>query len=160
MSMPQIPQEIYRPCLKETVIDLMESIALEEIALSHLVNAESEKIQAFICAIKNSHSCNKGEEFIKFNNSVGKIIDTVIMKEWILLKKLEDVMQIDYKEHHKEDDCECHNECKKHHKHDCCKKKDDCDDECECCCYEKCCGCNNSVKIKIRCHCNDLNCDD
>lgn len=142
MSMPQIPEEKHRPCLKETVIDLLESIALEEIALSHLVNAEAEKIQTFLHVIKDSHSCCKGEELIKFNASIGKIIDTVIMKEWILLKKLESVMQIDYKDHHKKDDCH-------HKKHHHWEKDCQCDE------------CNSHIKIRVKCACHEgEDCDD
>ncbi len=43
MSMPQIPEEKFRPSLEEVVIDLLASIALEETALSHLIHAEAEK---------------------------------------------------------------------------------------------------------------------
>lgn len=144
MSMPQIPEEKHRPCLKETVIDLLESIALEEIALSHLVNAEAEKIQAFLHTIKESHSCHKGDDFIKFNESIGKIIDTVIMKEWILLKKLESVMEIDFKEHPKKEHCE-----DKRYHHDFWEKDCQCDE------------CNNHVKVRVKCGCHDdYECDE
>ena len=46
MSMPQIPEESFRPTKEEVVIDLLKSIAMEENAIAHLLHAEAEKIQA------------------------------------------------------------------------------------------------------------------
>ena len=143
MSMPQIPEEKHRPCLKETVIDLLESIALEEIALSHLVNAEAEKTQTFVCMAKDKHSCHKEKDFLEFNESIRRIIDTVIMKEWILLKKLENVLQIDYKCDDKENDCRHHKHCHNH-----CEEEYECDE------------CNNHIKVKVKCDCNNKECDE
>ncbi|OEF97786.1 hypothetical protein [Desulfuribacillus alkaliarsenatis] len=95
MSMPQIPESKYRPTYEETIIDLLESIALEEISLSHLMNAEAEKIQAFVGKSANFPMCSSYQEIITFNQSVNQIMDTMLMKEWLLLKKLEQVIQID-----------------------------------------------------------------
>ncbi|OEH84494.1 hypothetical protein BHU72_09820 [Desulfuribacillus stibiiarsenatis] len=101
MSMPEIPESKHRPTLKQAVVDLLESIALEEIALSHIVNAEAEKVQAFIGGEADFPMCSSYEELIRFNRSVNQVLDTVLMKEWLLLKKLENVMRID-----KYQDCE------------------------------------------------------
>ncbi|WP_017727085.1 hypothetical protein [Halalkalibacterium ligniniphilum] len=48
MSMQRIPKEPHGPDKKKVIIDLFESIALEEIVLSHGMNVEAEKIQAFV----------------------------------------------------------------------------------------------------------------
>ncbi len=103
MSMPQIPEERHRPSLKETVIDLLESIALEEIALSHLVNAEAEKIQTVL----KKDPCEKF--LLQVNHSVKSVMDTVVMKEWLLLKKLDEVLRIEveeFEECHERECCE------------------------------------------------------
>lgn len=99
MSMPQIPESKHRPTFEETIIDLLESIALEEISLSHILNAEAEKIQAFIGEKANFPMCSNYQDIITFNRSVNQIMDTVVMKEWLLLKKLENVMRINYRCH-------------------------------------------------------------
>jgi len=91
MSMPEIPPQEHRPNACETYIDLLESIALEETALSHLLNAEAEKIQYFICRIS---SCTPPEVLIDFNVVVNETLETIIMKEWLLLRKLEKVSRI------------------------------------------------------------------
>ncbi|WP_083659790.1 MULTISPECIES: hypothetical protein [Paenibacillus] len=48
MSMPQIPEETFRPTKEEVVIGLLKSIAMEENAIAHLLHAEAEKVQATI----------------------------------------------------------------------------------------------------------------
>lgn len=88
MTMPEFPPQHHRPDLHHTLIDLLDSIALEEIALSHLLNAEAEKIQHFICHIS---SCTPPDVLIDFNVVVNETLETVIMKEWLLLRKLEKV---------------------------------------------------------------------
>lgn len=93
MSMPTIPPEPHRPNLKEVTIDLLESIALEEIALSHLINAESEKIQAFVGECLNFPTCPTNKEIIKFNKGVSELLETIVMKEWLLLKKFDNVLE-------------------------------------------------------------------
>ncbi|MBA2872913.1 hypothetical protein HNQ85_003228 [Anoxybacillus calidus] len=114
MSMPKIPKMSHRPDKEEVIIDLLESIALEEVALSHILNAEAEKIQAFVGNCLDFPTKPNNHEIIKFNRSVQDLIETVVMKEWLLLKKLENVMEL-IPIHH--DKCQCPS-CKEHQKHD------------------------------------------
>ena len=116
MSMPTIPPQPHRPNKKEVVIDLLESIALEEIALSHIMNAEAEKIQAFVgeCLDFPSHPDN--EDIILFNRGVTQLLETIVMKEWLLLRKLENVLEFHDK-----------NKCREKHHHNPC---DSCTDGC------------------------------
>lgn len=46
MTFPEIPEGTV--CKKQAAADIMESIALIEAAISHIVNAEGEKIQAVV----------------------------------------------------------------------------------------------------------------
>ncbi|WCN37466.1 hypothetical protein [Aneurinibacillus uraniidurans] len=94
MSMPHIPEGKFRPSGKEVVIDLLESIALEEIALSHLMNAEAEKIQAFVGKHLNFPTCPSTRDIIKFNQNVTLLLETIVMKEWLLLRKLENILEL------------------------------------------------------------------
>ncbi|MFJ8268107.1 hypothetical protein [Peribacillus asahii] len=105
MSMPSIPKEPHRPNRKEVAIDLLESIALEEIALSHIMNAEAEKIQAFVGKHLNFPTHPESRDIIKFNKGVNQLLETIVMKEWLLLKKLENVMEfMDKDKHHHHDE--------------------------------------------------------
>jgi hypothetical protein len=88
MSMPQIPENCHRPEIDQAIIDLLESIALEEISLSHILNAEAERIQAFVGKNQEFPTSPSNIEILHFNKSTSSLLDTIIMKEWILYKKL------------------------------------------------------------------------
>ncbi|MNI57404.1 hypothetical protein D3C73_1124620 [compost metagenome] len=94
MSMPHIPEEMFRPSKEEVVIDLLKSIAMEETALSHILNAEAEKIQAFVGKELNFPTSPTNQDIIRFNIQVFKVLDVIVMKEWLLLRKLENVMEM------------------------------------------------------------------
>ena len=67
---------------------MMESVALEQTALSHILNAEGEKIQkAVACA---TDLC----EVLKVNDSVNKTIMHIIQLEQVLLQKLESTKEL------------------------------------------------------------------
>lgn len=114
MSLPEIPPQHHRPNFKQVIIDLLESIALEEIALSHILNAEAEKIQKFIHQV--SH-CTPTYVMIDFNASVNEMVETVIMKEWLLLRKLEKV-NLMMSKHFSDCNCVC-TECNSICEHEC-----------------------------------------
>lgn len=137
MSMPTIPKEPHRPNLKQVTIDLLESIALEEIALSHILNAEAEKIQAFVGKCCDFPTCPDNHEIIRFNNGVNQLLKTVVMKEWLLLNKLETV--IDFI-----DDKICFPKIRIHK----------CISDCNCDCESDSCDCESDS-----CDCESHNCD-
>lgn len=82
MGMPVIqPGTISR---EESVADIISSITAEENAIAHILNAESEKLQAII-----NMSDSSASELIAANRSVKKTVDTVIHLENALKSKLE-----------------------------------------------------------------------
>ena len=85
MGMPQIPDGTNRPNAEEVFIDLLESIALEQIAISHILNAEGEKLQAVIESFKNNQTnlCDLDKLTLHLNQTIGDLI----LKDWLLLKK-------------------------------------------------------------------------
>ncbi|MFD2639493.1 hypothetical protein [Piscibacillus salipiscarius] len=120
MSMPTIPPEPHRPDKNDVVIDLLESIALEEIALANLMKAEAEKMKAFVGDCCDFPSDPTNEEIIKFNRNVNQFLETLVMKEWLLLRKLQNVTTLFHDSsnhcHHKHDDCD-HHDHYEHHEH-------------------------------------------
>lgn len=115
MSMPQIPEEKYRPTLCEVTIDILKSVALEETALSHILNAEGERSQAvvqkFECCCDEVSLCELQESI----RQTEKILNTIIMKEWLLLKKLETAFEINQNMNckpEKEKDCNGNKHCR------------------------------------------------
>ena len=84
MSVPEIPDRTQ----EEALADLLESIALEETALAHFINAEAEKIQQ---VAKRTNITP--QEIIEFQKSVSKVMRTAIKKEMLLQFKLEDILE-------------------------------------------------------------------
>ncbi len=82
MSMPIIePSDTSR---EQAITDLIESIALEETALSHILNAEGEKLQAVI-AIEGVTT----EELLAVNKSVECMVKAITQLEMVLKSKLD-----------------------------------------------------------------------
>ncbi|OEF95564.1 hypothetical protein [Desulfuribacillus alkaliarsenatis] len=97
MSFPQIPD--VKPEIdlsREQVVNiLLASIAFEELALAHVVNAEAEKIQSVLGTLKGQSVKNpKLEDLEAINKSVSTTLRNVIKKEMLLQFKLEDVLEI------------------------------------------------------------------
>lgn len=87
MSLPNIPD--MNPQIdvsKEDAVNLLLiSIAMEEMGLSHIINAEGEKIQAAI------EKCKSKYDLEDINESVNGTLRNLIKKEMLLQFKLEDV---------------------------------------------------------------------
>ncbi|MEG1153382.1 MAG: hypothetical protein RSD61_02515 [Ruthenibacterium sp.] len=66
----------------QAISDIMESVALEQTALSHILNAEGEKIQ------KALHMNLSPKCLLAVNKSVTDTVDAVTMLEMVLHGKL------------------------------------------------------------------------
>lgn len=87
MSMPKIECAHIDKCCAAS--SLMQSIALEETAISHILNAEGEKIQK-VLSLQN---CNC-KEILEVNQSVQDTIDKITSLEIVLKAKLDLIMTI------------------------------------------------------------------
>ncbi|TCP64129.1 hypothetical protein [Baia soyae] len=82
---------------REDVITLLlSSIALEELGLSHILNAEGEKLQYVLGTLEGVTTPFTAtlDELLAINNSVRQTISTLKKKEWILQEKLENVLRM------------------------------------------------------------------
>ncbi|MEG0329736.1 MAG: hypothetical protein RSC10_00180 [Longicatena sp.] len=80
MSMPVIiPSNVTRT---QAISDLIESVALEQTGLSHILNAEGEKIQAII-------KTGSIQDMLAVNKSVQTTVNMVSRLEQVLQSKLE-----------------------------------------------------------------------
>lgn len=95
MSMPHIPDIKPEIILKrKEVVNLLQtSIALEEIGLSHIINAEAEKLQHVL-----KDRCLSLQEALLINSSVDRMMRNVISNQMLLTFKLSDIMKLDEKE--------------------------------------------------------------
>lgn len=94
MSMPSFP-----PCGADMTKDealtmIIASIAMEELALSHIVNAEGEKLQYVLGTLPGSRgTCAGAQEILAVNKSVKELLDTVTQSQMLLKGKLEKALE-------------------------------------------------------------------
>ncbi len=82
MGMPVIVTSGVTRC--EAITDIIASVALEQAALAHILNAEGEKIQRVVADAEVT-----SEQLLEFNNSVTSMVGTVAGLERILITKLQ-----------------------------------------------------------------------
>ena len=68
----------------QAITDLVQSVALQETALAHILNAEGEKMQAVIAMPGTTP-----EQLMELNQSVTKLINSVARLELLFQSKLE-----------------------------------------------------------------------
>ena len=87
LSEPTIPDRKQ----EEALTDLLESIALEESALAHFINAEAEKAQSLAKMMGKGKICF--EDVIEFQKNMSKTMRNPIKKQILLQFKLEDILE-------------------------------------------------------------------
>ena len=99
--MPKFPTDMNTPQLKEALSQVISSIAMEELALSHIINAEGEKIQFVLGTLERPEHPDYPDypedpvtidDIIKVNESVQKVLETVLFKNIILKAKLSEAL--------------------------------------------------------------------
>ena len=81
MSMPVIVPGTGTRC--QAITDIITSVALEQTALGHIINAEGEKIQKIVA------SAQTAEEMLAVNKSVESMLNSITKLEMVLQGKLE-----------------------------------------------------------------------
>ena len=80
MGMPEIKER----SREEAITDLIQSVALQEAALAHIMNAEGEKMQKIVALDEAEH-----EEMMELNVSVTRLLSVITRLEMMLVAKLE-----------------------------------------------------------------------
>ena len=94
MSMPSFP-----PCGADMTKDealtmIIASIAMEELALSHIVNAEGEKLQYILGTLPGGQKvCASPQEVLAVNKSVTEVLNTVMQSQMLLKGKMEKALE-------------------------------------------------------------------
>ena len=81
MGMPVITPCTGTRC--QAITDIIESVALEQTALSHILNAEGEKLQKILSL------SNTSTEILAGNSSVLSMVNAITRLEMVLQSKLE-----------------------------------------------------------------------
>ena len=99
MSAPVIKTPNDPVCRDQAITDIIESIALEEAGLAHIINAEGEKIQ------KGKDLARNVEELVTLNASVKDTLVTIIKLQMLLQFKLEEIAKLIPKKRHDDKPC-------------------------------------------------------
>lgn len=104
MGLPQFPVAPKPPAQKKLLKLLLHTVALEELALAALVNAEAEKVQAVSAA--GIVGPVTAESLAEVNKAVAEVITAAGKKEEVLLAKLKFIIAVkDSERDDKDDDC-------------------------------------------------------
>ena len=90
MSLPEFPPITPAMTLEDLLNMILASIAMEELGLSHIINAEGEKLQYVLGILDQSPGEKPSvEEILAVNKSVKSLLDSVMQNQVILKSKME-----------------------------------------------------------------------
>ena len=93
MSMPSFPN-IDPPIQREDAVNqILSSIAMEELGLSHILNAEGEKLQYVLGTLPGLGEAADFEEVMDVNRSVQDTLSGVMEQQALLTAKLSAAMK-------------------------------------------------------------------
>jgi len=93
MSMPEFPEPNPDFTLEQALIMILSSIALEEAALGHIMNAEGEKIQHTLDLTRCGDHTACLNSIVEVNKSVADLLEMVQQNQIILKNKMEKVLE-------------------------------------------------------------------
>jgi len=92
MSLPKFPDLPDGYSINDSIAQVITSIAMEEIGLSHIINAEGEKIQYILGTLENSPSLQMPptiEQILEVNESVKDMLGQVSFSQMFLMGKMQ-----------------------------------------------------------------------
>lgn len=100
MSQPGMPNitPVISVDMDQTIVMLLSSIAMEEMALAHMVNAGAEQVQYVLGTLENGSdipSAPTMEQLMLMQRSMSATMQGVILKEMMLLMKMGQVVDMD-----------------------------------------------------------------
>lgn len=91
MSQPTFPERDPSLSREDVINQVLSSIAMEELGLSHIINAEGEKLQYALGTIEGVTGPTEPltiEELMKLNSSIHKTLDGTMQNQIFLRDKL------------------------------------------------------------------------
>lgn len=89
--MPKFPTNCPPIDFEDALNMILESIAMEELGLSHLINAEGEKLQYILGTLPGSPGYEKAsvEDVLAVNKSIKCLLDSIMQNQIIIKSKME-----------------------------------------------------------------------
>lgn len=88
---PDLSESLKNLTMKDSILLLYSSVAIEEFALAHLINAEAEKLDTILCQHKKDLTCSS---LIRINDELQSSLSDIVNKEMLLLNKLENITKL------------------------------------------------------------------
>ena len=83
---------VVKPITRDDVINqIISSIAMEELALSHIINAEGEKIQYILNAVSSPTA--SVDDVLKVNSSVNQTLSAILQNQMLLNRKFKEALR-------------------------------------------------------------------
>ena len=93
MSLPIFPDNMNTPGREDAINQIISSIAMEELAFSHILNAEGEKLQYILGTLPGvTGPAPSIDDIIKINDSVKDLIEAVMFSQMFLRAKFKDAI--------------------------------------------------------------------
>jgi hypothetical protein len=92
--MPSFPPNGADLTREEALTMIIASIAMEELALSHILNAEGEKLQYILGTLPGTKPCAGPQEVLAVNKSIAALLEAVAENQILLKSKLEKVLEV------------------------------------------------------------------
>ncbi|MCI8423768.1 MAG: hypothetical protein HFF50_09635 [Lawsonibacter sp.] len=93
MSMPSFPPNGADMTREEALTMIIASVAMEELALSHILNAEGEKLQYILGTLPGTSPCACPQDVLAVNKSVTALVEAVTQNQILLKNKLAQVLE-------------------------------------------------------------------
>ncbi len=90
MGMPQVPDRPNRPSLEEILADLIESVAVEKLAMAHILNAEGERLQELI----KQADAPCLDQLLGAYRGTSSVLNGLLMKEWVTIQKVQATLEL------------------------------------------------------------------
>lgn len=93
MSQPTFPSDPNTLTREGAINQILSSIAMEELGLSHIINAEGEKLQYILGTLSGATAPGASiEQVLQANDSVQKLLQTVSTNQMLLKTKMADAL--------------------------------------------------------------------
>ena len=93
MSLPSFPT-VDPPIDREDAVNqILSSIAMEELGLSHILNAEGEKLQYILGTLPGGSPCTCPQDVLAVNKSATALVEAVTQNQILLKNKLDHVLE-------------------------------------------------------------------
>lgn len=92
----KFPFEQVPPSYSAAITHLLQSIASEEESLAKLLRTEADKTSSFVGRDLDFPTAPTTQEILLYNHSVIQFLDSMVMTQWLMLKKLHTISHMQF----------------------------------------------------------------